>query len=931
MCGIVGLIYKDALVDRYNFTCMRDTLEHRGPDDADSEYYEGGRIALGQRRLSFLDLSSAGRQPMSNEDDTIWIVLNGEIYNYVELKVELEAAGHTFKNHTDTEVIIHGYEQWGEDIVNRMKGMFAFVILDLKKQQLFMARDHFGIKPLYYTITDKFIAFASELKAIVACKDVHPEVDMTSVADYMVYRYVPSPKTIWKGIHKLPPAHTLTFDYNTFEHQQNEYWQIKFENSNRDDAGSMVRNYGSMLGESVKIHARADVPIGSFLSGGYDSSAVVYYLTQAGYRPDTFSIGFEGWDNSEHQFAEMVAKKFNVPLNYFLAAEETLNLLDIMPDVYDEPIADISILPTWLVSHEAAKKVKAVMSGEGADELLGGYWWQKKLYADSYPEMTWKEKLARFVRGGKPGDGIDRLEFYAEANAMGRFNREELVKAFHPDQHASLPEDPEWFYRKHFDPSLSPLKSFQRMDIKCFMGELVLVKIDRASMASSLEVRVPFLDHDIFDYVLSAPETRYFRPEVTKYLLHDNIEACMPPEIMARPKQGFVGPDDFYIKIDRYRGILQDSRLVADKIIRREYVDEMLVSSEHWKLWKLAVLEGWYRRWVSDVPVTRHDSNVYVFVVCGAKEHTDTLQCALKALRKYSQTEIVVVTDSIRNEAVIEWDNIVDIRTPEKYDNHQASIYLKTGLHHFLPSGKLYCYLDTDVIAVNPTVDTVFEQYQYPITFAPDHCTMNHFSPAAVRCKCQEVYEREMIELQDVIAQLEKLPEGYYWEADFPDWTWVPEGRTWKTPSGHIVNAIKCPHLIDGIKSKFGTSVTNPEWQHWNGGVFLFDDDSRAFLETWHRRTLEIFEDSAWKTRDQGTLISTVWEYGLQDAPTMSRQFNLILDYNYGDKNKISEDGKCLAVDESGNMYEPMFAHVYHHFGDTSWDLWNWVVEHGGL
>lgn len=931
MCGIVGLVYRDALVDRYNFTCMRDTLAHRGPDDADSEYFEGGRVALGFRRLSFLDLSATGRQPMSNEDDRIWMVFNGEIYNYVELKAELEAAGHIFKNHTDTEVIIHGYEQWGEGVVNHMKGMFAFVILDLNKQQLFMARDHFGIKPLYYTITDKFIAFASELKAIVACKDVHPEVDMASVADYMVYRYVPSPKTIWKGIHKLPPAHTVTFDYNTFTHRQNEYWQVKFENSNRDDASSMVSNYGAMLSESVRIHARADVPIGSFLSGGYDSSAVVYYLTQAGYTPDTFSIGFEGWDNSEHRFAEMVAQKFNVPLHYFLAAEETLNLLDIMPDVYDEPIADISILPTWLVSHEAAKTVKAVMSGEGADELLGGYWWQKKLYAESYPAMSWKAKLARFVRGGKPGDDIDRLEFYAEANAMGRFDREELLKAFHPDQYASLPEDPEWFYRQHFDSSLSPLKSFQRMDIKCFMGELVLVKIDRASMASSLEVRVPFLDHDMFDYVLSAPETRYFRPEVTKYLLNDNIKECMPPEIMARPKQGFVGPDDFYIKLDRYRGILQESRLVADRIIKREYIDEMLSTSEHWKLWKLAVLEGWYRRWVSDVPATRHDSNVYVFVVCGAKEHTDTLHSALKALRSFSVNEIVVVTDTARNEAAIEWDNIVDIRTPENYDHHQASIYLKTGLHRFLRAGKLYCYLDTDVIAVSPKVDSIFEHYHYPITFAPDHCTMNEFGPAAVRCQCQEDYDREMVELQDVIAKLSKLPEGYYWEADFPGWTWMPEIAQWRLPSGHLMDAVQCPHLIEAINDKFGTSITEPEWQHWNGGVFLFDDDSRLFLETWHRRTLEIFEDPAWKTRDQGTLISTVWEYGLQNAPTLPRQYNLILDYHKRVRNVISSDGTCISVDKSRTMYEPVFAHVYYHFGDTSWDLWNWVVERGGL
>jgi len=929
MCGIVGLIYKDAQVDRYNFATMRDTMSHRGPDDADTEYFEDMHIALGQRRLSFLDLSSAGRQPMSNEDGKVWIVLNGEIYNYIELRKELEAAGHTFKTHTDTEVIVHGYEQWGEDVVNRLKGMFAFGVLDLARQKLFLARDRFGIKPLYYTITDKYVVFASELKAIVSCKDVPSEVDLTSIADYLVYRYVPSPKTIWKGIHKLPPAHTLTFDYRSFTAQTSEYWKLTFNQKNRSKPEQLAARFGVMLANSVAIHARADVPIGSFLSGGYDSSAVVHYLKEAGYTPDTFAIGFKDWDNSEHRYASMVADKLDVPFNFFLAEEATLDLLDIMPDVYDEPIADISILPTWLVSHEAAKKVKAVMSGEGADELLGGYWWQKKLYGMSNPEpVTWRDKLRKYL--GQPAitEPIDRLEFYSEANAMGRFNREELLRAFAPELHSIVPQDPEWFYRQHFDSSLSPLKSFQRMDIKCFMGELVLVKVDRASMASSLEVRVPFLDHEIFDYVLTASEHRYFKPEVTKYLLNDNIKNHLPDEIMQRPKQGFVGPDDFYIKVDRYRSILKDCELVKAGIINQEYIDSLFETTEHWKLWKLAVLEGWYRRWVTGLPIESRE-HVFVFVVCGAKEHIDTLHYALRSLQNYSNKRILVVTDSARNEEAVRWDNIVDVNTPEEFNHHQASIYLKTGLNRFLPKGPLYCYLDTDVIAVDDRVDEIFSHYTGPINFAPDHCTMNYFSYSAVKCSCAEVYSREMAELLEVIAYSETAIPGEDWAAHwrrrFPDWTWLEEDNDWISPSGHRPREMNCVHLVEEIECKFNVRVTNPRWQHWNGGVFLFTRESDVFLNSWHNKTMEIFKDPKWKTRDQGTLIATAWEFGLQDTATLPRQFNLIVDYNSEEFNSISEDQETLTVDASKVQYTPRFVHVYHHFGDTTWNIWNWV------
>ncbi len=592
MCGIAGYLNFKRPVENNEIIAMRDAIRHRGPDDEGVGFYENHSIAFGHRRLSFLDLSPAGRQPMCNEDETIWIILNGEIYNYVELRAELEKRYHIFKTHTDTETIIHGYEEWGYDVVNHLKGMFAFALLDLNKKRLFLVRDRFGIKPLYYHHSESCLAFASELKAILKCREVKREIDFTSFSDYFTYRYIPSPKTIWRNICKLPPAHYLVFDYSKRKADISEYWKLSFSDHNKNDA-ELAKETGEMISQSVAIHARSDVPVGSFLSGGYDSSAVVYYLTQHGYKPDTFSIGFTGWPESEDQYARIVAGLLGVPLTVTMEDDESLDLLDIMPVVYDEPLADISILPTWLVSHAAVQKVKAVMSGEGADELFGGYTWQKE-FIDLHLRLSRFKKLYHQFTHTTP---FDTVEFYGQAMAMGRFESRELKNLLSPELHSCVPADAGWFYRKHFDKSLTPLKSIQVMDIKCFMGEQVLTKMDRASMANSLEVRVPFLDHELYEKVLQAKETVYFKPGITKYLIYENVKHFLPEKILRRPKQGFVGPDDFYMTINRYKGILDKSRLIKDGIVQSGYCRSLLESKDHWRLWKLAVMEKWYSHW----------------------------------------------------------------------------------------------------------------------------------------------------------------------------------------------------------------------------------------------------------------------------------------------------------------------------------------------
>jgi asparagine synthase (glutamine-hydrolysing) len=594
MCGIVGAISRHRPVDEADFTAMRDTLAHRGPEGGASAWFEDRRVALGHRRLSFLDLSAVD-QPLCNEKGNIWIVYNGEIYNHLELRRILQAQNHVFNTQTDTEVILHGYEQWGERVVDRLKGMFAFGILDLERKRLFLARDRFGIKPLYYLQTPSHFFFASELKALVRSRDVARKLDPAAMADYLIYRYVPSPKTIWQGINKLPPAHLLMFSYEEFRAETREYWSLEF-GEERTDPQALVESTGKRVSESVACHARSDVDVGALLSGGYDSSAVVYWMTRAGYRPPCFAVGFESWDGSEHVFAKLVADRLGLSLHHTLVNDSTLGLLDIMPDVFDEPIADISILPTWLVCHDAAKQVKAVMSGDGADELFGGYWWQKKASAlhEKPAARSWADRLSR----RETRSANDWVEFYAEAMAMGRFDRRELEAAFQPEHHGDLPEDPEWFYRQHYDHRLSPLKCVQRLDIKCFMAELVLTKVDRASMANSLEVRIPFLDHELFEEVLGVHEQCYFRSGVTKFLLHENIKTHLPDAILGRHKQGFVGPEAFYRNLALYHDILDDSALASAGLIREVYIRELFSRSDCWRLWKLAVLEKWYRRWV---------------------------------------------------------------------------------------------------------------------------------------------------------------------------------------------------------------------------------------------------------------------------------------------------------------------------------------------
>jgi asparagine synthase (glutamine-hydrolysing) len=589
MCGITGYIDLKHKVNSEVIYRMTETLVHRGPEGSGVYISDDEVVSLGHRRLSFLDLTKQGLQPMISNDKHLVITFNGEIYNYIELKKELESF-YDFKTNTDTEVILAGYEKWGIGVVSKLKGMFAFCLLNLSKNKLYLVRDRFGIKPLYYTIQNDKLFFGSELKAIFASNMVQKDIDFSSLADFFVYRYIPSPKTIWKNIFKIPPANYVSIDLNNLSFKEIEYWKLNSK-ENEFSESEIISKVNSILSNSVLQHTRSDVPIGSFLSGGYDSSALVLFMKKLKLNPTTFSIGFSNWEKSEDKFAKIVADYINVDNESITANEKSLGLIEEMAVVYDEPIADISIIPTFMVSRLAKSKVKAVLSGEGADEIFGGYTWQHDFMNLIHPN-TFFGKLKQTIQP------IDTVDFYALAMSMGSFDSKELKKMLLPHLHQYIPKDIYWFYRKQYQPKLTPLKSIQYLDIKCFMAELVLTKIDRASMANSLEVRVPFLDHELFEYIFSLNENSYYKKEQTKFILYKNIEEELPTAILERQKQGFVGPDSYYMNSEWYSNQLKNSTLVKLKIVNQSYIDELLSETYTWKLWKLLIMEKWFQKWI---------------------------------------------------------------------------------------------------------------------------------------------------------------------------------------------------------------------------------------------------------------------------------------------------------------------------------------------
>ncbi|MBD3320122.1 MAG: asparagine synthase (glutamine-hydrolyzing), partial [Chitinivibrionales bacterium] len=570
MCGITGLVHHGgAPVERQTIISMTDALTHRGPDDSGIYFSNpasssGLRAGLGHRRLSIIDLSTHGRQPMSNENQTVWITFNGEIYNFQALKTDLLRKGHRFRSETDTEVIIHGYEEYKEALFDKLNGMFAFGLWDENVQRLYLVRDRYGQKPLYYRHTEKGIIFASELKALLKYPDLHPEIDLQSLGRYLSYEYVPAPHCIIKGVYKLLPGHFCAFSGG--KASVHPYWHIKFDRQDMIEEREAEQRFIELLKQSIDRRLMSDVPLGVFLSGGIDSSSIVALLSeiQDPKSINTFSIGFKEKSFNESQYARKVAAHFGT--NHHERIFTPGEMFDILPEIWnflDEPFADASVLPTYLLSRITREQVTVALGGDGGDELLAGYDpFLAHAFARHYnriPSFFHRNIIAPLADKLPASNKNMNLSFILKKFIAGvRYDlprRNQIwLGAFSPkDQQSLLSRDMQHALRG-FDPyediarTCSGTRFRDWIDqlvfiySRFYLAEDILTKIDRASMAVSLEVRSPFLDVEFAEYVNHLPSNMKMKGLTRKYLLKKCFSKKLPKEIIHRKKKGFGIP-----------------------------------------------------------------------------------------------------------------------------------------------------------------------------------------------------------------------------------------------------------------------------------------------------------------------------------------------------------------------------------------------------
>jgi asparagine synthase (glutamine-hydrolysing) len=649
MCGICGEIdfyNKNVRVDSVRKMC--DVLGHRGPDDEgmvfiqDDKLLEVGRpspayldengfkVGLGHRRLSIIDLSKAAHQPMSNEDRTIWIVFNGEIYNFQELREGLEKKGHRFKSKSDTEVILHGYEEWGVECLSHFRGMFAFAIWDSRLQQLFMARDRLGKKPLVYTHQNGHLAFASEIKALLQIPGFERKVNHHALHHYLTYQYVPSPDSIFESIKKLPPAHYLLYDRNG-NIRIERYWKLKFNPNHQTytDAQELGDRIRTELEESVKLRLISDVPLGAFLSGGVDSSLIVGIMAKFSEKPvKTFSIGFEEKDFDELSYARLVSNHFATEHHEFVVKPNAIEMLPKLVWHYNEPFADSSAIPTYCVANMTKDFVKVVLTGDAGDENFAGYpRYLRSRWGASFtkiPEKLRRNLLPSFLRAlstlGWREKTLNRLSDFMESLCTDQArNYAEQIKVFNAKEKEDIYTvdfckrvekiDPLDFLLNKFGESGTedPLEQLLYVDMNSYLPEDLLVKMDIATMANSLEARVPFLDHKFMELVAGIPSQLKLKGSKTKFILKTAFNGFLPDAIFKRRKMGFGVPVSRWFRNelkDYVYDILLDPRTLNRGYFKREGVERLLnnhieLRYDHSaRIWSLLFLEMWFRVFV---------------------------------------------------------------------------------------------------------------------------------------------------------------------------------------------------------------------------------------------------------------------------------------------------------------------------------------------
>lgn len=597
---------------------MCETLVHRGPDA--EGIHVGPGIGLGQRRLSIIDLSDTANPPLANEDETLWIVFNGEIYNYRELRQELLARGRRFRTATDTEVLLQLFEEEGEGCLTRLRGMFAFAIWDTRSQTLFAARDRLGEKPFVYARTARAFLFGSEIKAITADPEVHSAPNFRAIDQYLTWQYVPSPQTAFDGIFKLPPAHFLRCDHRG-KVDIHRYWSPpsgpKFDRPMQD----IEEELAGLLRECVRTRMVADVPLGALLSGGIDSGSVVGLMAQESSRPvKTFSIGFDEDEFNELPYARLVAERYGTDHHEFLVRPSAIEILPMLVRHYNEPFADSSAIPTWYVSRMTREHVTVALTGDGGDENFAGY--------TRYGQMlAWRrfDTLPRPIRGmfGALGQKVDRLPYSNLTARLGRGIK--MIASNLPDRYrlmmSTLKEaEKRELYSARFkalaggndscgldlpwDASMDSLDWMMRNDQNFYLPECLMVKADIASMANSLELRAPFLDHQLVEFAARIPSRLKHDGTAGKQLLRRIARDLLPADILAKRKTGFGVPLAGWFRGElapMLRAMLLDDRAAGRDLFEpsavRRMVDEHHRGARDWsnRLWALLFLELWFR------------------------------------------------------------------------------------------------------------------------------------------------------------------------------------------------------------------------------------------------------------------------------------------------------------------------------------------------
>ncbi len=625
MCGINGIYnFSGDPINKNSIQIMNSMLEHRGPDD--SGIFFNDNIALGHRRLSIIDVKN-GKQPMSNDDDTLHISYNGEVYNHLEIREELEKYGYKFRTNSDTEVVLKCYEKFGLSFVDKLRGMFAIGIWDARLNQIVLVRDRLGQKPIYYFKNDNSFIFSSELKAIVKSLKSTPEINSVGLSEYLKYGFVPSPKTIYKNIHKLPAAHILTFSNNNIT--INKYWYFS-SNKKRNELSKLGFNeikdkLKNLLSDSVKIRLMSEVPLGAFLSGGLDSSGIVALMANhSEAKVNTFSIGLKDNENSELKYARILSNHFGTNHHEYMIDLDDFTMLPKIIDMFGEPFADPAAAYNYQVSKLAKKDVTVALSGDGGDEIFAGYPWYVSLIKQGYFKNTQNySKYVSLLYSIWPNNfrGKSKLDLLRQPNNVSiyllmknRFPNHFRDQLFHKDflYFLSSGNNSEYMidinFQNHHEELLSLM---QGVDMESYLPDDINVKVDRMSMQNSLEVRSPILDHKIVEFAYNLPNDMKIKDgHNQKFILKEVFKSLLPKEIIKRSKQGFGLPSKLSNEsdIDRLynfsKEILLDKTSIKRKIFNQDKIEKLLSNHRNKlsdptlsfnQIWNLICLELWFQ------------------------------------------------------------------------------------------------------------------------------------------------------------------------------------------------------------------------------------------------------------------------------------------------------------------------------------------------